>query len=472
LATTLTDRPPALTRERHQLLITVNVAVAILMGYCLVRGWSLHGYQLPLCLGCAGLAVYPTVRWARFQPYSFPAFETFMLTCITAYVLPLITEHSGVMSYSDDVVTMAMFSVLVFEACAIFAFTKTQAVERRSDFWTGELFASDIRPWLPFGIWLHVAYLFVGIFTDLIPPDIDSVLRAVFFGISTTCSFLLGRYWGADQLPYYQKPNIIISFGLVVILQMVSLYLITSIACLIVFFLAFISAGRRVPWVTLVVLFAVFSVLHNGKTKMREKYWEQGAASPGVTEIPAFFTEWAGYGIQAQSDENPTAKQTRLLERASLLQMLCRIIDASNHNLPYLMGETYLDIIPQLVPRIFWADKPSGQATTKRLSIYYGLQDEESTRTTSIAFGTLAEAYGNFGIIGMAGFGLFVGWATKIISIWTRKSPLLSNGGLIMILLMAWCIQVELPLSVWISSLYQATICVLLIPFLVRFLIP
>jgi hypothetical protein len=37
-----------------------------------------------------------------------------------------------------------------------------------------------------------------------------------------------------------------------------------------------------------------------------------------------------------------------------------------------------------------------------------------------------------------------------------------------MILIVAWSIQTELPLSVWFASLYQALICVLALPFVVR----
>lgn len=463
---------PPLTRKQSQLRTTTRIAVGLLLAYCAVKGWSLHGYQLPLCLACVALAAWPALRWARYQPYSFPAFETFMLTCVTAYALPLVNEHATVMSYSDDVVTTAITAVIVFQACAVFAFFSTRAIERRSRFWTAPLFSRDIRRWLPIGMWLHVGYLSVGIFTTLIPADIDSVLRAVFFGISTASSFLLGRYWGNGELPPKEKPAIFFALFLVVLLQALSLYLIASLTALIVFFLAYISAGRRVPWVALGVCFVIFSVLHNGKTKMREKYWAEGAPVVGVTDVPAFFSEWIGYGIQLHGDEERTAQENRLLERASLLQMLCRVVDATDQRLPFMMGETYGYILPQLVPRIIWPDKPSGQITTMRLSVYFGLQDENSTRTTSIAFGTLAEAYANFGFIGMALFGLVVGWAAKVISIWTRLCPLISNGGFIMILVMAWSIQVEFPLSVWIASFYQATICVLLIPYVVRFFIP
>jgi hypothetical protein len=188
-------------------------------------------------------------------------------------------------------------------------------------------------------------------------------------------------------------------------------------------------------------------------------------------EMPGFFAEWIDDGIHPSPEEQTTIKKNNILDRASLLQMLCLVIDATDHNLPLLKGETYGYVLPQLVPRIMWPNKPSGQLTSKRLGVYFGLQDENASRSTSIAFGQLAEAYANFGMLGMALFGLFVGCAAKYISIWTRTCPLLSNGGLIMILLMAWSIQVEFPLSVWVGSIYQAAICVLVLPYGLRLFI-
>jgi hypothetical protein len=394
-----------------------------------------------------------------------------MLTAITSYVLPLINEHEVVMTYSDEVVSKAMTGVILFQVCALVAFFNVRPTERKGPFWTDPLFRQDIRRLLPIGLWLHAAYLAVGTFTTLVPDEIDSVLRAVFFGISTSCSFLLGRYWGEGQLPSSQKTNIVIALLAEAILQLTSLYLITSISEAIVFFLAYVSAGKRIPWATLGIVFLTFSVLHNGKTAMREKYWAVGAPTTGVADMPGFFVEWFEHGISPTEEEKIASQQNKLLERASLLQMLCLVIDTTDKRLPLLMGETYGYILPQLVPRIIWQDKPSGQLSTSRLGVYFGLQDEDATRNTSIAFGALAEAYANFGMLGMAGLGLVLGLAAKTISIWTRLCPLLSNGGLIMILVMAWSIQVELPASVWISSLYQAAICVLIIPFALRFFI-
>jgi len=255
------------------------------------------------------------------------------------------------------------------------------------------------------------------------------------------------------------------------IFQITSLYLINAIASVLVFFLAYISAGKRIPFVTIGLLFVVLTILHNGKATMREKYWAPDAPTVSIQDLPSFFTEWVNYGLLPFQKDSGVTKKRELLERASLLHIMCLVVDSTDRGLPFLSGETYANVPTMLIPRFFWPDKPSGQITTRRLGIHFGLQDESSSKTTSIGFGVIAEAYANFGYFGVLLLGLLIGWSNKVVSIWTSNAPLISNGGFLMILLMAWAIQVELPMSVWVSSFFQASICMLGIPYALKRLV-
>ncbi|MBX3749540.1 MAG: hypothetical protein KF897_05590 [Opitutaceae bacterium] len=453
---------------RHQLYRSSLTAIGLLLAYCIYNGWSLPFEQLALALVVVILAAWPAIAWLRSQPYQFPAFEAFMLTCIPSYALPLISNHSSVLMFSDTVIFKSLAAIVLFQVTALFAFKQTLARERSTLFWNEVLFTRDISHWLPAGLWLNTAYIAVSRFTEWIPWEIDSILRAVFFGIATSCSFLLGREWGSGGLSQRRRLNVLFALLISSLLLMASLYLINAIAAVLVFFLAYLSAGRRIPWVALGLVFVVLSVLHNGKTEMREKYWAEGAPRVALTDLPEFFSEWIELGIAPMRDDEDAPKRRELLDRASLLQIICLVVETTDNGLPFLAGETYGYVLPQFVPRIFWSDKPTGQITTRRLGIHFGLQDESSAKTTSIGFGVFAEAFANFGYWGVGLLGLLIGTLNKVISMWTRNSPMLSNGGLIMILLMAWSIQVELPMSGWVSSLYQAAFCVLGVPFIIK----
>lgn len=457
-------------QSTRTLYLTALICCGALIAYCVYRGWNLPVEELILAITILCIAAWPALLWLRNQPYPFPAFETFMLTGITSYVMPLITEHTSVMTYDDKTIFKALICVLIFQLSALFAFHNTRAFEKKTPFWRDELFTRDISRWLPIGLWLHAFYVWVSFFTEILPYDIDSILRAVFFGISTSCSFMLGRKWGNDELNRNQKINIAAALITSITLQTSSLYLINGISSAMVFFLAYISAGRRIPVVALAIVFSIFTILHNGKAPMREKYWDFSNPVPKLTllELPDFYLEWVEHSFSRENEKGEIKERRQLLDRASLLHILCLVVESNDRGLPHLNGETYGYIPPLFIPRFFWPDKPSGQITTKRLAIHYGLQDESAAKTTSIGFGVLAEAYANFGYIGLVLLGLLIGWLQKTIAIWTRACPLLSNGGLVMILLMAWSIQVELPMSGWLTSLQQAAVCVLGIPYVLK----
>jgi hypothetical protein len=121
-----------------------------------------------------------------------------------------------------------------------------------------------------------------------------------------------------------------------------------------------------------------------------------------------------------------------------------------------------------LIPRWFWENKPRSHIATYELGIYYGLQDEEATNTTTIAFGLLTEAYANFGLFGAILLGAFWGFCLKKLQILSTFSPMFSFAGLLMVLLTAWAFSAELTMAAWVSSLEQAVLVVLGLPMILR----
>ncbi|HEY9156294.1 MAG TPA: hypothetical protein VIM69_14270, partial [Opitutaceae bacterium] len=90
------------------------------------------------------------------------------------------------------------------------------------------------------------------------------------------------------------------------------------------------------------------------------------------------------------------------------------------------------------------------------------------TQTTTIGFGMLTEAYANFGWFGVVGIGTALAFFIKKIQCLARESPLFSYGGLVVVIMLAWSFQVEFTLSIWLASLYQACVAVLIIPLALR----
>jgi len=421
-----------------------------------------------LGLGILVFATLPILLWFKNGGGRFPAFESMMLLSVSAYAIPLLREHEHLQFFSAGVITQAAVAVLLYLAAGFLAYQVTPGMPLRGSFWSVSIFTKRIERTVSHGILASTIYAGVSALTDWIPSDIASVLRAIFYGVGTICTFVTTQRWGRGELTAGDRAL----FGSLLIAQLVfmalSLLLVQPITLLGVAFMGYLSGGRRVPWRAMLLVFAIVAILHNGKYEMRRLYWEEKRPEPGLADLPAFYFEWIGYGLLLDGSAGGRGASRRLIERTSLMHILCLVAEYSPKQQPYLNGRTYANVLPQLIPRFFWPDKPRSHISTYQLSIYYGLQDEDATQSTTIAFGQLAEAYANFGLFGAIALGAFYGFVIRKLQWWSRDSPMFSLAGLMMILVTAWSFNGELTMAAWVSSLYQALIVVLGLPLLLR----
>lgn len=439
------------------------IAALIYLGFTANTDNGLHVF---LGLLIFVLSVLPSLLWARTGGSRFPVFETIMLLCANAYAIPLLNAREQLAGYGDEVITRAGCAVVLYVICANATYQFTRGFSGHGRFWTESFLTPAMEKSVIYGLPLATLYVGISVFTTWIPTELASVLRAVFFGLGILCTFISAQRWGRGELTQGDKILFACAFIPQMIFLSVSLVLIGALSLIGIALLGYLSGGKRIPWLVIGATFAVIAVLHSGKSRMREKYWETGLAEPTITQLPAYYSEWFEYGLMP-SDENKTASR-KLLERTSLMHILCLISSYTPERQDYLYGSTYRHVLPQLIPRLLWPDKPKSHIATYELSIYYGLQSEEDTETTTIAFGLLAEAYANFGLIGGVMLGVFWGVVLKKLQIWSALSPMFSFAGLTMVLLTAWAFNAELTMAAWVSSFQQAVVVVLGIPFLIK----
>ena len=232
----------------------------------------------------------------------------------------------------------------------------------------------------------------------------------------------------------------------------------------------FWSSGRM-PWRYLVAVLSVLSFLNLGKFTMRERYWTPEGDQPQFTlgQMPQHYAEWfeasyeaiapAGQGGMARDDHEKRPKAQSLLERVNNLQNLLFVIDAidAGHIAP-LRGATYTLIPPLLMPRILWPDKPRTHEGQILLNVHFGRQELESTLQTYIAWGLLAEAYGNFGaVLGSRLLGAFLGVVFAWLENFTARKLLLSLEGFIAFTLLLGIMgSFEMVASVLVTSIFQS----------------
>lgn len=450
----------------RKLFLTATVILAGTLCYLANKANVDDVVHLVLGLTIFTLSAVPSLLWAKSGGNRFPVFETILALCANAYALPVLNAREQLAGYRPEVITTASLTVILYQITAILTYISMRGQPGRTRFWLESLVTRQIEKLIVYGLILSTAYVWISTFTLWVPSDLESGLRAIFYGIGILCTFVSSQRWGRGEMTQAEKAVLLCTLIPQLIMMSVSLVLIGAMSLTGIALLGYLSGGKRVPWLAMGLTFAVLAVLHTGKTRMREKYWEHAAPAPTFSQLPEFYSEWVDYGLEPTSGGKTVSQ--KMLERTSLMHILCLIVDCTPSRQDYLYGKSYSYVLPQLVPRIFWPDKPRSHVATYQLAIYYGLQDEDATTTTTIAFGLLAEAYANFGMLGAVFLGLFWGSTLKKLQIWSTFSPMFSFAGLFMILLTAWSLNAELTMAAWISSFEQAVIVVLGVPMMLK----
>ncbi len=241
----------------------------------------------------------------------------------------------------------------------------------------------------------------------------------------------------------------------------------------------FWSTGR-IPWRFMLLIAVTVSFFNTGKYAMRSRYWqsaeEEAPPSFNLLQMPTFYAEWtrAGFDSIAGSKPDDFAEMTKkdptkrgeqtLFDRLNNLQNLLYVIEATESwNIAPLYGGTYTLIPPLLIPRFLWKDKPRTHEGQILLNVHFGRQQLESTLKTYVAWGLLAEAYGNFGAIKGAVFlalvmGVFFAWAEN----YTSRKPLLSTEGFVAFaIFLGLANSYEAVSSVMVTSIFQSLVPVI-----------
>ncbi len=409
------------------------------------------------------LAALPALNWARQATGQIPALAVLTLTAIPFYAFPLFRQHPATQLFPDEVLLTSAFAIIVFLAVANLAHRFTKGEPLKHKLWRESLLNPRQRQLPIYGIYLNVGFLYVTNYTDLIPWGVLGVLRALFFGAAIASTFLAAGMWGRRELSIPERSLLAIGFFAQFAISVSTLYLISATSLVLLAFIGYVSESRRIPLIPVLLVGLLVAVLHNGKGEMRRAYWFEGQPAPQLTDLPAYFTEWLHHGLTfSRESDRPIA--TGILERTSLFHIMCLVVDRTPSLRPHLDGTTYRSIPLLLVPRFIWPDKPAPHDSNRTLSIYYGLSTEESARNVSIAFGTPAEAYANFGLFGLTLLGALYGWFFKRVERWCADAPTVSFAGIAKVLLIAWSFQAEMTLAVWTSSLFQAAVALIAAP--------
>jgi len=432
---------------------------------------------VPVILGLlmAALCMLPGYLWVSRKVKGMPVFPIFGLGHLLGYAMPLITGEQRVMSYSDSIITPAALQICAYllVGTIIWYLFATRKPQLPRSCWYMDLDRGTriFIPILAICILIHMSgngsWYFIW---KYVPGPLISVINQSTLALGILTCFALAYQIGTGHIPKKHVPGVILMIYALVFVTNLSLVMIQAITTWIVSMAGYFLGSRKIPWIHFFAGFAFFAFLHQGKMQMRELRAQGAWASVQPWEYPAYMSHWAYLAInafrqihtlKAFDDELGTADAQTFNERASVIQQFLLVFQETPKSVPFFRGETYkvswLMFIPSQVYRLFGLDRSDVHVTTRMLTIRYGLQTEEQAQFTTVSMGHLAEAYANFGFMGLILLGVVWGSVYGILTWWSIGMPLFSFRSLLSVIFVLTAFQYEWTSSVVFSVLGSYT---------------
>ena len=431
-------------RRALRILAAATILSVVLGAVWLDSPEALFAY---LSITLAGLA--PSVLWFRLGTPGIPVFPAVALMHIVYYAIPILRGNVGQISYAPLEILQCGMTVAAFLVMGTISWLvvvrKTHRLRTsRPQFVSG----APLKRIIFLGIGLGILY-FVSLYSGLLDwlGSFFGLFRSAVFTATSIACFMLGHARGRGVLRGTNWALAIAGLGMLIIMAWSTLFLVGGAMFFLTAVFGFAITAKRIPWRTLAAAAAIITVFHAGKGEMRQKYWAMNSNSNiemSVTQVPGLMTEWAytGLGGLVSSGDNVLA-----IDRASLLQLLLRVQRLAPDHVPFLYGETYALLPSLLIPRFLEPDKLASQAGMTMLNIRFGFQTVQAASVTSIGWGLIAEAYANFGYIGVIGIAVFMGSLGGLLTRWSDGAPIISAATLTSIVATMLMINLEQDFS-------------------------
>jgi hypothetical protein len=389
----------------------------------------------------------------------------------TAYALPLFWSHHAVSlsggnhELSEGSLTNCLY-LSVTGVLALLAGTKVAGRLRWSPSVSMDVSTSPVR-WQYLRVTLVFSFLlrlFVPI--DALGPEgrqilgnLETILPAVGFAILFRY-FLRGKVSGLDRL-------LVLGYiAVALVLGISSGWLGSFVGLGVLCTAVYVYERHKLPLAAVVMFAFGILVFQPAKKLFRDRYWREQSQA-GNMEKAAFWlkTSWQMWSGAVTDSSGRTAKDLaeNTLNRFSLLQQTANVMEVTPGVVPYQYGQLYSYIAVTLIPRFVWPDKPSINDANRWYQVSYRLSSRNELRGVSIAVGTLAESYINFGWFGpllvMFPLGFFLGYFERVFLRHTSGLLLNSLGAA----LLPGFLGIESQLGQYLGGLAQQIAIALLV---------
>jgi hypothetical protein len=434
---------------------------------------SLNDISLPQIVAAFILSWMP---WAAYRKWSIGPRTTIPLFCLlgavywAVYALPLFwLRHeihlvTGIHEVSEPAITRALYLAVL----GVMALCVGISVAGRWQFM--ESFRPDIHR-SP-GRWNYLRFaLLASAFLRIAVPIITlggggrqflSIIETV---VPSITFVILLRYYLRGSAIAFDKVLLAGYAGVALIAGISSGWMGTFVGLAVMATGVYVFEKRKFPLLALMLAIPVLLFLQPGKEKFRQQYWREGASDSYFERFNFWMesssTEWEK-ALSSSDQDSARRLANQTLGRISLLQQTANVMEATPERVPYQHGRLYSYMLVTFIPRLFWPDKPSVNASNQWYQVTYRLTDSTALGGVSIAAGYLTESYISFGWFGPPLVVFFIGLLLGLFDkVFLRPgSGLLLNS--IGVVLLPQLLQVESQLAQYIAGVGQQVLVALI----------
>lgn len=435
-------------------IIVIVIALFVVLGMFLTDTIEeMFAYLL-----VALVSTVPIAWWIWNSGAGIPIFPSLSILYFIYYAVPILRKN--VADFGPSEILSAATTVVLFLTAATLSWWGLLAGSARRQHSNAPklISGSALERIMFFGLVLGVFYyvaLYTGSLYWLGPAF--GVFRSLMLTTATAACFILGHARAQGSLRGRNWVFAATGLGLMVLFSWVSLFLVSGMTYCLAAVFGYVITSRRVPWIFLSAALVVILIFHAGKESIRDKYWSVGNTNYGaeisVTKMPALMAEWVGAGLTQIVSPEP---YNSVIDRASLLNLLLRVQRLTPDYLPPLDGKSYAFLPQMLVPRFIDPDKITSQEAMRLLNVYFGFQTVRETEATAVGWGLIAEAYANFGRLGVIGVALLFGVLCGSFERWSVGAPLLSLPSLVAVIAMIQMFNLEFDAAGLLTALFQS----------------
>lgn len=233
-----------------------------------------------------------------------------------------------------------------------------------------------------------------------------------------------------------------------------------------VFIVIYVYERRRFPLTAAMMVLPIILFFQPAKTMFRERYWAK-ESTDSTSERVTYWVEnsWRLWSDAITSHDNKQLRElsNSTLSRFDLLRQTAHVIEFTPGRVPYQYGSLYSYMGVTFIPRYFWPDKPSVNDANRWYQVRYGLTNPGNLYSVSIAVGTVAESYINFGWLGpvlvIIPLGIFLGTFERIF-LHGDSGVLFSCLGAVLV---PQLVSIESQMAQYVAGLAQQIVLILLV---------